>query len=280
MTANQRKQAFLEEISGKLPEYGDIFALFRELFAYGDSRQSGSGISIVPDTSHGAERVRGGFPLLTAASLAVDTPVAKEYLLGLLDVLARHSHDGNEELDRLKAAVSSGALELRPLLGACLERDRSRMESTALACGVAAPLLEFVLETVLKAALEPFAASQPAESFSGWHESYCPVCGSRAGMAELAGEEGRRYLCCGTCFSRWAFTRLQCPYCGNDDPDELSYFTADDGPTRVDVCRKCSRYIKTRDSRRGHAEVPLEAEDLATIHLDLAAGREGFERGK
>jgi hypothetical protein len=30
----------------------------------------------------------------------------------------------------------------------------------------------------------------------------------------------------------------------------------------------------------GNADVPLEAEDLATLHLDLLAGKEGFERGK
>jgi FdhE protein len=46
------------------------------------------------------------------------------------------------------------------------------------------------------------------------------------------------------------------------------------------VCRKCSRYLKTRDARLGDADVPLEAEDLATLHLDLLAGKEGFERGK
>jgi hypothetical protein len=44
--------------------------------------------------------------------------------------------------------------------------------------------------------------------------------------------------------------------------------------------RKCSRHIKTRDARIGNASVPMEAEDLATLHLDLLAGREGFERGK
>jgi formate dehydrogenase maturation protein FdhE len=32
--------------------------------------------------------------------------------------------------------------------------------------------------------------------------------------------------------------------------------------------------------RLGNADVPLEAEDLATLHLDLLAGKEGFERGK
>jgi FdhE protein len=99
-------------------------------------------------------------------------------------------------------------------------------------------------------------------------------------MAELSGDEGKRRLSCSACFFRWPFPRIQCPYCGNADPDTLSYFTAGDGPTRVGVCRKCSRYLKTRDARIGNADVPLEAEDLATLHLDLLAGKEGFERGK
>jgi FdhE protein len=48
----------------------------------------------------------------------------------------------------------------------------------------------------------------------------------------------------------------------------------------VDSCKACSRYIKTRDSRKGNADVPLDVEDLLTMHLDLLATREGLERGK
>jgi len=29
-----------------------------------------------------------------------------------------------------------------------------------------------------------------------------------------------------------------------------------------------------------YIDVPLEAEDISTLHLDLLAGKEGFERGK
>lgn len=97
---------------------------------------------------------------------------------------------------------------------------------------------------------------------------------------EHGGEEGRRYLSCSACFFKWPYKRLKCPYCGNEDPDLLTYFEAGEEPTRVGVCRKCARYIKTRDSRKGHGDIPLEIEDLATLHLDLLAGKEGFERGK
>jgi len=99
-------------------------------------------------------------------------------------------------------------------------------------------------------------------------------------MAELTGEEGHRRLCCSSCFYTWPFKRIKCPSCGCEDAEKLSYFTAGEGPTRVDTCTACSRYIKTRDTRKGGQDVPLEVEDLLTIHLDLLASREGFERGK
>jgi FdhE protein len=146
--------------------------------------------------------------------------------------------------------------------------------------GVPSPLLEYVCEIALKTALEHFSEGVAPDVSDGWQEGYCPVCGSRAGMAELSGEEGKRSLFCSACTFRWAFKRLQCPFCGNDEVETLSYFVAGEGATRVDTCTVCSRYIKTRDSRKGNADVPLDVEDLLTIHLDLLAAREGFERGK
>lgn len=280
MTLNQRKSAFLEATARTSPEYGQILALFQGIFAYVDSREGESGISFSPDMTHQAERIQGGFPLLTAEAMSVDTSLATSFLEGLLAVIGKASQYIGGELEHLVSVLGKGGLDLPLLFRACLERDRGKIAAASEACNLQAPLLEFALETVLMAALEPLAASFSEDDFNGWQDGNCPVCGSRAGMGELVGEEGKRYLSCCTCFFKWPYKRLQCPYCGNDDAQSLSYFTADDGPTRVDVCRKCSRYLKTRDSRKGHADVPLEAEDLVTIHLDLIAGREGFERGK
>lgn len=280
MTSNQLKLIFLEETSRSSPEYDQVLTLFKRVFAYLDEREGEIGISFAPDLSHPLQRVQAGFPLLSPEAVRVDLPLAAAFLEGLLEVIGQESRDGIDQLNFLERALEQGTLDLPGLLAACLQRDRGAVEATAEHIGLQAPLLEFILETILKAALEPYAAGFGEGDFAGWQQDICPVCGSRAGMGELVGEEGRRYLCCSTCFFRWPSPRLHCPYCGNDDAQSLGYFTVDDGPTRVDVCHKCSRYLKTRDSRRGHAEVPLEAEDLATIHLDLVAGREGFARGK
>ena len=280
MSRTADKIAHLRKTAFEHPEYIDVLLPFEKIFAYVDGKEDGTGIRFAVPEGNGTERVQGGLPLLSPEALSVDRGTATAFLSGLLDVLRRVGREGHADLDRIGGGLSGGALDLASLYAACLARQRDIVDQAAAAFSVQAPLLAFVLEIPLKTALERVSSSLPRERFDGWKEGYCPVCGSRAGMAELSGDEGKRRLSCSACFFRWAYPRIQCPYCGNADPETLSYFTAGDGPTRVGVCRKCSRYLKTRDVRLGNADVPLEAEDLATLHLDLLAGKEGFERGK
>lgn len=280
MATTREKIGSLEKIAAALPEYADILSLFRELFACVRGREGESGISFAPPGDHCAERAGNGFPLLTRESMRVDAGKAARFLADIVGVLRRMGREGEEALVALERALAAGEVDLPALFGACLARERRQVDEAAAAVGVPAPLLEFVAETALQTALGHFTEGLDPAMFAGWHEGYCPVCGSRAGMAELAGEEGRRSLCCSACHFTWPFPRITCPYCGNAEAGSLSYLEAGEGPTRVDVCHKCSRYLKTRDSRQGRADVPLEVEDLVTIHLDLLALREGFERGK
>lgn len=280
MSLTADKIAHLRKTAFEHPEYTDLLLPFEEIFAYVDGKEAGTGIRFAVPEGNGTERVQGGLPLLSPEALSVDRDPATAFLSGLLDVLRRVGREGHAELDRIEGGLSGGSLDLASLYVACLTRKRDVVDQAAAALSVQAPLLAFVLEIPLKIALERISSSLPPDRFDGWKEGYCPVCGSRAGMAELSGDEGKRRLSCSSCFFRWPYPRIQCPYCGNADPETLSYFTAGDGPTRVGVCRKCSRYLKTRDARLGNADVPLEVEDLATLHLDLLAGKEGFERGK
>jgi FdhE protein len=98
-------------------------------------------------------------------------------------------------------------------------------------------------------------------------------------MAKLEREEGRRILQCSLCSTEWAFRRLQCPFCRNDDHDTLRFFFVDEeSPYRVDVCDICKRYIKTVDERKLEEEkkVMLTLENIATLFLDILAVEEGY----
>jgi len=280
MSRTADKIAHLRRTAAAHPEYGEVLAPFEAVFAYLDGKEDATGIRFAVPEDNGAQRVAGGIPLLSPESLSVERDAAVAFLSGVVGVLRRVGRQGREHLDRIERGASDGSLDLAALYAACLARNRGEIDAAAQALSVPAALLAFVLEIPLKTALERVSSGVSPERFDGWKEGYCPVCGSRAGMDELAGEEGKRFLSCSACFFRWPFPRIRCPFCGNTDPETLSYFTAGDGPVRVGVCRKCSRYLKTRDARLGNAGVPLEAEDLATIHLDLLAGKEGFERAK
>ncbi len=274
------KLAGLERLSGERPEYRGILAVFRELYGFVAGKEGDTGITFAVPAAFRAERAAAGRPLIDAGAVRVDGEKASAFLAGVVGVMARVGTEGRDALDALGRALARGALDLPALFAACLSRDRGVIATAAAAVPVPPALLEFVLEVPLKTALEGIAASVDPTAFEGWSEGYCPVCGGRAGMDELAGEEGRRSLSCSGCFFKWPYKRIKCAYCGSEDPADLSYFTAGKGATRVGVCRACGRYIKTRDSRSGHADVPLEVEDLATLHLDLMASKEGYERGR
>ena len=270
----------LSAAAEKKPEYAAIVPLFIELYHYLEKAGRDSGIVFQLSQDRRAEKLQGGFPMLAPEDLSVDAEMCAGFLKGVLDVLKRMGNAGGDGLDAIAAALDAGTIDLQAIFRSILERNRAVIEGVAEKTGVPSPLLEYVFEIPLKAALEQVSAGVALKESESWQEGYCPVCGSRAGMAELSGEEGRRTLCCSACSFRWPFKRLQCPFCGTTDGEKLSYFTAGEEPTRVDTCTACSRFIKTRDSRKGNGDVPLDVEDLLTIHLDLMAAKEGFERGK
>jgi FdhE protein len=280
MSSYSSKIESLQDAALRSPEYSAIVPLFVELFRFLETATGQTGITVNSKQEFLTENLANGFPLIAPENLSVDICVCSAFLEGAIAVLSRVGNEGADDLLKIKEAINAGKIDLEATFRSILERKRSVIDETALAINVPAPLLEFIFEIPLKAALVHFAEGVSNDGIENWSEGCCPVCGSRAGMAELAGEEGKRYLSCSACNFRWPFKRLQCPYCENEDIDRLSYFVAGDGATRVDTCKACSRYIKTRDSRKGNADVPMDIEDLLTIHLDLLAAKEGFERGK
>jgi FdhE protein len=280
MSSTEQKIAALQQAAQSSPEYAGIVPLFIGIYEYLQGRESQTGISFVLPDSDPKERLENSFPLLSVTDMKVDHAQTKDFLLGAIATLSRNGKENFEYLRKIEAALQVGTIDASPLYGAILERRRAPINELAELLSVPSPLVEYIFEIPLKTALECFAAGYDADQFAGWQESFCPVCGARPGMAELSGEEGRRMLSCSACTFSWQFKRMTCAYCGCDDPEKLSYFTAGDGATRVDTCKACSRYIKTRDSRKGNADVPMDVEDLLTIHLDLLAAKEGFERGK
>lgn len=280
MSFTEQKITALQQAAHTSPEYAEIVPLFIGIYDYVRGREQQTGISIELSSSASKDGSNQAIPLMNSSNLKVNREQSVSFLTGIIEVLSLKGQENADYLQSIGDALRGDSIDPATLFGAILERHRAPINDISDELAVPAPLIEYIFEIPLRTALEHFSAGYEEGHFPGWQEHFCPVCGSRAGMAELSGEEGRRMLSCSACSFGWPFKRLTCANCGCDDPEKLSYFTAGDGATRVDTCKACSRYIKTRDSRKGDSDVPLEIEDLLTIHLDLLASREGFERGK
>lgn len=280
MTSTADKLTALRAAAAASPEYADILPFFSGLYEYISGHEHETGITVRLEGISVHQRISNKFSLVSVLDLEIDRKQSAKFIGGIIQVLSAAGREGRQELVQIETALETGVLDPEPLFAAILERRRALLDEAAAAAGAPPPLLEYLFEIPLRTALELAASTVAAGSFDGWEEGHCPFCGSRAGMAELVGDEGRRSLSCATCSTVWPFKRLKCAYCATENVDDLSYFTAGEGPTRVDTCKACSRYIKTRDSRLGGGDIPLEVQDLLTIHLDLLASREGFERGK
>jgi Protein involved in formate dehydrogenase formation len=148
------------------------------------------------------------------------------------------------------------------------------------------PRLGFWLRVAAAPILELAARSMPPSAIGDWRGAACPVCGGPPQATAIAEETGEfmagspRSLICGRCATWWAYPRVVCPACGEEDPRHLdSYLPHDRRWVRIDICSTCQGYIKCFDLRqRGAVDVVPVVDDVATVALDVWAQQRGFTR--
>ncbi len=108
----------------------------------------------------------------------------------------------------------------------------------------------------------------------------CPFCSSWpvAGVLRGEGEGAKRWLLCAVCSTEWAFRRVLCWNCGEENKDRLPIYTAGEFPSvRVDACDTCHIYLKSVDlTTDGHA-VPI-VDEIAAVALDIWAEEHGYSK--
>lgn len=280
MTLLETKLKRLDALRKRRPQYAEIYDFHASFCQFLQQHQS-QWLSFSADLDGWEPRRQAGFPLLTGEALQVDVEPAGKFVAALVERLIELGQEGKAELKLMAQAQNAGNLPIDKLLVACMEKDRAPLEEVAAALEIPSALLEYVCSSTLAFGLQEWLKGRPRSMYTDWQEGYCPICGSAPAMGELIGEEGQKQLHCSLCATGWKASRLKCSYCGNEETDSLEYFTAE-GETgyRVDICRKCSCYLKVVDSRELGEGLPMDVEDLNTMHLDLLAQKEGFAKGK
>jgi FdhE protein len=136
-----------------------------------------------------------------------------------------------------------------------------------------------------RAILQPYAeylASRGSPDVQSTTFVCCPFCGAKpvVGVMRGEGDGARRSLICSLCATEWAFRRVVCPHCGEEDKDKLPVYIAEQtNHVRLDACDSCGSYFKSVDlTRNGHA-VPV-VDELATVALDIWADEHGYTKAE
>lgn len=134
-----------------------------------------------------------------------------------------------------------------------------------------------------RAFLQPYAEiiSQqfpPAKPTSD--TAVCPACNSEPVVAVLREENlgARRSFVCSLCSYEWDFPRTICPSCGEERPESLAVYTAEQFEhVRVDACDTCKTYVKSVDLTKNGLAIPV-VDEIATLPLTLWAQENGYTK--
>jgi FdhE protein len=234
----------------------------------------------VPELSLGEEtigdRIRHGTPVLGFDDLSIDWSL-QQNVFDEVTVLFTDYPEVLRESSNLEGAGP------RPSLSK--ETARAWYEGARLPLPKAASdASEALLTLIIHGAFRPFLirhceALLKLVNLEQWRRGYCPICGGNPDFAFLDKERGGRWLVCYRCDAEWPFQRLQCPYCGTQNQDDLAYFTNDKGLYRLHVCERCRSYLKTIDLRQTEHEVLLPLERYLTLDIDAQAHQDGYRPG-
>ena len=262
----------LEQGEGGLPGF---IQLYRQLLRL--QSQAGSQI-ITPKPKLAknviSKRLSKGIPLLSFEDWSLDWEKVQGLLQEVIRIIAQDSPDTATEVKTLGNVLSEKDV-LEEVVRAWYEG--SSLVPIATRLGIGSELLGLVAAAAVKPFLTVYSeVLLPKVDQESWRRRYCPVCGGKADFAYLDEERGSRWLLCSQCDAEWIFQRLECPYCGCQDQNALSYFSDDKGLYRLYVCEQCKRYLKTIDLRQAKSEVLMPLERLLTYEFDLQAREDGY----
>lgn len=220
-----------------------------------------------------SQRFRAGEPLFEAGTIPIDMESCRD-LFAILVTMTERRHG---KLEPLGSMLSGSSNEVRFILSAVLACESKNLESVCRRHGADASLFTLLMRLALRPSLRQLSKRAEAElDLAGWSSGRCPVCGAWPSLAKLGEGDKPRILFCSLCETSWPFSRLECPFCRNDQADSLSYLYAEEEKDlSVDLCERCGQGIRTLGTKHHGAPVIPILDELVISHLAIAATKGG-----
>lgn len=262
----------LEKEREKKPELAETIDLHHALLlAQADAQVPLPHLEL--ETEKARALLQEGSLLVKPEELEIDWEVFAQLCEGICYITLQHQPELEEELERIRTFLDNYPDKRSQVVGYL----RDGLLEGAKEKGLNSELLAFVLNNALHPFLRAYAqALAPLIDDSLWYHSRCPVCGGQPDFAFLEAGSGARHLLCSRCDSQWLFRRVECPFCGNIEPNKLIYYPSEDQVYRLYVCQVCHRYLKTIDMRQVARKVIPPVERIITVAMDVAAREAGY----
>jgi FdhE protein len=266
-------EARLDQILKNRPDLQEAAALQRDLL-----RESYGAAPRITAPELSRERVReklsAGVPLLHAEEIDPDVEFCRDLFGRLLNVLQRRP-ESSESAAEVAHAAAEGRLDFDQALDEALANHGDHLYEVAAVAGAPADALASVFAVVVQPSLQALGEALKGtliQEEAAWERGYCPVCGAWPGLAELQLGDQHRHLRCLRCGADWPTRRMLCVFCGNDDHRTLGYLQVErELRCKVEVCEQCKGYLKTINAYQPSPPEFLVLDDLASVHLDVAA---------
>jgi len=260
---------------GSLPQYIELYNRLLEIQFEVKSRISVSEAELSEETIF--SQLREGLPLLKFDDLPLDWTLVQNQFRRVIDILAEYITEEMGDAKKIRDLATD--VTLLPQVASDWYQG-----SPLLSIAAGQSINEELLLIAIQSTLRPFLIAH-SEELCGlvkqdlWRLRKCPICGGKPDFAFLDKDHGARWLLCSRCDAQWLFQRLECPYCGIQNKDDLAFFTDDRELYRLYTCEKCNTYIKAIDLRKADTEVLLPLERVMTVDLDRQAEEKGYVAG-
>ncbi|MGD0154012.1 MAG: formate dehydrogenase accessory protein FdhE [Thermacetogeniaceae bacterium] len=249
-------------------------AMFTELIALQKSYNDRLIAMPQPDFNNEeiARVLGGGETIISRYGLQPDADLYQELQQDIIGLIAKHRTGKEMQVEKIGVYIKAHPDLYKEILD---KRTLAMPDGLSLE---EKELLDFIIAQTLRPWFQVFAAwcSQFVDQ-EQWLRAYCPVCGEKATISYLRGEDGKRMLVCPLCGTEWQHKYLACSWCGHEDHHDLSFFEVAEIPGyEVYLCEKCHGYLKTLNEKKrtGHRDWLLE--DVNTLILDMLALQRGY----
>jgi FdhE protein len=224
------------------------------------------------------QRLSEGRYLLSPCGIELYPNDANKIAIEILELLNKHLSDSKDELTAITDAMIQEKMIANDLLLQIIKNEGNQVRKIIRDNKLSEDIFTF-FAIYFARPFRNYASEYLLEGIDklNWFNGYCPVCGHWPGLAHINSDSGQRTLWCLCCNTKWNFKRTQCAFCLNEDHNSLKIINPENEESyRIQVCKKCKRYLKEVRSGTDVKDFPFDKYYLGTLPLDMIAAKEGY----